>query len=161
MIKTELIEESFYKKIIENIPILTVDLILLDKNSKKFILVRRADEPLKGELMTPGGRVFKNERIMEAASRKCLEELGLTVNSIEWQFVGFFEGSFNKSCFDLDCNTHTVSLILSSRILVDSSKIKLDSHSSEWVLSDSLPSHLLSTGYLLPILNNLDNLRNG
>ena len=50
-----------YKAILANIPIVCVDLIII--NDGKFLLLKRDNEPAKGEFWFPGGRILKLETI--------------------------------------------------------------------------------------------------
>jgi 8-oxo-dGTP diphosphatase len=45
----------------------------------KVLLIRRAQEPLKGEWSLPGGAVELGETLEEAARREALEETGLAI----------------------------------------------------------------------------------
>jgi len=150
MSNSKFIEANLYKKIIEVLPILTIDLLVFDKFSKKHIQVKRSNPPLKNTFMTPGGRILKGEKSINAAQRKCLEEIGINIPASEWVFVGFFETDFKDSHFDLSCSTHTLSVIFASRLMIDSNLIKLDDQSSDWGLFDSLPEAILNSGHLLP-----------
>lgn len=146
------IEESLYKDILRSIPVLTIDLVILDQNTKKFILVRRANEPMKGEYMTPGGRIAKHEKAVEAAVRICEEEIGLTIHPLNWKFMGFFEGVWPSNAFNIEnCKTHTLSLLFYSTLLVDSSSIKLDEQSDSFKLSEDLPFVISNSSYTIPL----------
>jgi ADP-ribose pyrophosphatase YjhB (NUDIX family) len=50
---------------------------------KQVLLIRRAQEPLKGEWSLPGGAVELGETLEEAVCREVLEETGLVVEAIE------------------------------------------------------------------------------
>lgn len=56
-------------------PIACVDIVIYFNNS--ILLVKRDDEPAKGEWWIPGGRVIKGEMLKETAYRKALEETGI------------------------------------------------------------------------------------
>ena len=69
------IDEKIYKKIIDLIPIATVDLLVVYKGH--LLLLKRNNEPAKDEWFTPGGRIYRGETIEEAAYRVLEEETGL------------------------------------------------------------------------------------
>ena len=76
MIKTE-----HYDFIIENIPVVTVDMLIMKDN--EILLLKRNNKPLKNIYYTPGGRVLKNECLNDAIKRKMKDELSLNFNISE------------------------------------------------------------------------------
>lgn len=129
----KVIPTDFYRKIVDTIPILCVDVVIKDKD--KFLLVKREREPLKGRWWVPGGRVLKGEAITTAVKRKMKEELGMSVKVLEP--LGYYEKHFKKNEFWLESGIHTVSIVVLAKPL--SSKIKLDNQSSACRFSKSLP----------------------
>ena len=99
-----IIPAEFYRAFVAYMPILCVDLII--RNGNKVLLVKRANEPLKGEWWIPGGRVFKGESLIDAARRKAITEVR---QEIEPKFIGIYEGRFETSAQGLPC--HGVSIV--------------------------------------------------
>lgn len=62
-------------------PIACADVMFVDATHAKTLLFRRDNEPARGEYFAMGGRIWKNERIKDAAVRKCREELELVIDS--------------------------------------------------------------------------------
>lgn len=60
-----------------NNPKLTVDAVILDGDS--VVLIKRKNEPFKGEWALPGGFVDAGERVEDAVMREALEETSLVV----------------------------------------------------------------------------------
>lgn len=133
---SRIIPVGLYKKIVDEMPILCVDMIVSHKG--KFLLVKRKNEPLKGKFWIPGGRILKGETLDTAVRRKTKEELGVRVRIIK--FVGVFNKVFHKNKYGSKTGFHGVSMVFLVKPF--SLKIKLDEQSSNWKLSKSLPKLL-------------------
>lgn len=132
------IQEDLYKEIIKNVPILCIDLIIIYQD--QYLLVKRKENPLKGEWWVPGGRVQIGETVYAAAKRKLIEELGLKL-SFSFELVGMYEDIFNESSF----GTHayqTMSIVFQV-ILKESPSITIDVTSSDWGYKNQLPERFL------------------
>ena len=66
---------SLYEQILASMPIACVDVAIL--HDGKVLLVKRLDEPAKGQFWLPGGRVLKGEMLKDAAIRKTRDEVGI------------------------------------------------------------------------------------
>ncbi|MBL4657213.1 MAG: NUDIX domain-containing protein [Flavobacteriales bacterium] len=71
-----LIREELYQQVKMNLPIPCVDLLIINA-SKEILLVKRANEPAKGQWWFPGGRVLHGESRKKAVLRKLGEECGI------------------------------------------------------------------------------------
>lgn len=105
-----LIPNKLYKKIVELVPILCVDVILTYKD--QYLLVKRATEPLKDEWWIVGGRALKGEKTIDAARRKCKEEVGLNVSQLK--MVGVYEDSYERSVWGVP--TSSVSVVYKGNV---------------------------------------------
>ena len=129
-----MIPEELYKKIVDTMPILCVDLVI--KNGRgEFLLVKRKNQPLKGEWFVPGGRMMKGETVTEAVIRKAKEELGVMV--IETYPIGIFEFYFKENPFCLESGVSGLSIV--NIVNIFSNKITLDNQSCAWKYSEKLP----------------------
>jgi colanic acid biosynthesis protein WcaH len=77
-----------YNQILKTMPIPCVDLLVVDKDGN-ILLVKRANEPAKGQWWFPGGRVYYKETRHGAAIRKLKEECGL--DPVEIKELGTFD----------------------------------------------------------------------
>jgi len=125
-----------YKYIIKSVPILCVDVIVQNLIGE-FLLLKRANEPLKNKWWVIGGRVHKGELMIQAAMRKVKEETSLNIKNLN--LMGYYEEIFDKNSFNINSKLHTVSIVYSTVINSDQ-KIKLDSQSTDWKFSKELPS---------------------
>ncbi|MFA6524244.1 MAG: NUDIX domain-containing protein [Candidatus Paceibacterota bacterium] len=134
-----LIPLETYKKIHKNIPILCVDLVILDKK-KNFLLVKRANEPAKGKWWFIGGRVNKFETLKKAVARKAKEEIGLKVKILKC--LGVDETIFKNGPFGWP--THTINVVF--LVELDNKLIKIDYQSKkyEWFsqINNNWPSYI-------------------
>lgn len=80
------IPDVLYRQIRMIMPIVCVDLVVMDRKGK-LLLVKRNNDPAKGEWWFPGGRVFYGETRIEAAKRKLQEECGLAADSLRELFT--------------------------------------------------------------------------
>lgn len=130
------IEQDLYDKILENMPIVCVDLLIFCQG--QYLLVRRKNEPMKNQLWFPGGRLFKNEKSEHAALRIAKSEVGLDC-SIR-KFLGVYETEFDSGPNNIP--VHSVNLTYLLR--ASSNKIKLDEHHSEyyWISNSTNPIEL-------------------
>jgi len=66
---------ALYREFITRLPIACVDVAIVDRGA--VLLVKRKDDPARGEWWVPGGRVWKGEKLRDTAARKAREEVGL------------------------------------------------------------------------------------
>ena len=59
------------------IPIVSVGVLLYDKETNKILLIKRASEPGKGKYSIPGGVVELGEKLIDAAKREVMEEVSI------------------------------------------------------------------------------------
>ena len=71
----QFIPQKLYDQILKNMPIACVDVAIVSEEA--VFLVKRKDDPAKGEWWVPGGRVLKGEMMKETAIRKCRDEVGI------------------------------------------------------------------------------------
>ena len=77
-----MIPKDKYSEILELIPIICVDgMIIDDKN--RFLLLKRNNEPEKNKWWFPGGRLIKGELMEDAIKRKIKLEIGLDVEIVK------------------------------------------------------------------------------
>jgi len=130
-----IIPKGRYIQILKNLPILCVDVIVLNEKGE-YLLVKRANEPKKGRWWVVGGRVLKGESLEQAVIRKVKEEAGRRVKDI--QPVGYFELIDGVNPFGPLFKYHTTSVVFTAAI-DGKGPIKLDAQSSQFKFSKKLP----------------------
>jgi len=132
-----ILSEAEYKKVMESMPVVCIDCLVRNAEGK-FLLVRRENEPLKGEYWVPGGRLLKHERLEAAVHRKMREELGIGVKIIK--NLGFFEEFFERTAQDVSGGFHAISFLYLVEPL--GGDIQLDPQSSDWAWFEEIPARL-------------------
>ncbi len=139
----KIINQNLYKDIVKSMPIICIDLAILDIKKNGYLLVKRDQEPLMGEWWVPGGRLFQGESLVEAAKRKLEEEIGIDSSNKEFSIIGIYEDVFDKSSFENHLY-HTISVVFNVEVEIEKEHIKLDNTSREWKVFTKLPTRLLS-----------------
>jgi ADP-ribose pyrophosphatase YjhB (NUDIX family) len=119
-----MISADLYKKIMDSVPLVTVDLVIVSRG--KVLLVKRDLPPLLNEFWTPGGALKKGETILKACLRKAHEETGLICSFS--RPLGIFDAVFKTSAFGV--SQHNISIICELFSL--SNAVKLDGNHSEF-----------------------------
>ena len=127
------IPQEEYTKILSMIPVSCVDLIILFNG--ECLLLKRKNEPAKGQYWFPGGRIYKMETIKEAALRKAREEVNL---NCRFQEIVSIEESMFKKRGEMVTDVHTVNICC--KLVAESiSEIALDEQHKNhiWVTIDT------------------------
>ena len=125
------LNHKFYEKIHAYMPIVCVD-IIIKNNLGEFLLVKRNEEPVKDKWWFVGGRVLRNERLIDAARRKVFEEAGLKMHSLE-KIVGSYELFFSSDPFGHKNGTHAITTCFSGNLLeANNNEVELDCSHKEY-----------------------------
>jgi colanic acid biosynthesis protein WcaH len=128
------IEPKTYRKIVESMPIACVDLVV--KNKRKFLFLKRKDDPAKGKWWFPGGRVFFNESLETTVNRKLKEEINV-VNPLRIKLLGVGETMFKKGRFGKPA--HTINSVWLAEISDRQAQgIRLDKTSADYKWLDKI-----------------------
>lgn len=135
------IPEKKYREIVQIIPILCIDALIIN-NKNEYLLVKRLKDPLKGIYWVPGGRVLHLEKTEEALVRVMKKELNIDVNNFKKEIYGVYEDFFDSNSFENKANYHTVSVVYKIFIGEEKIDITLDAQSSEYKFSKIIPKRL-------------------
>ena len=136
---TRYIEENLYKSIIENVIVLCTDILV--KYKDKYVLLRRAEEPMKNVLWPIGGRINQGETAIESAIRKLKEELGI-INFKPLKPLGYYEDHYTANSFNNNTNYYTLSIVFETEIESIDNLI-VDYTSIEFELQDKIPEQFI------------------
>lgn len=85
----------------------SIDLVVLDAQNR-ILVGERINRPAQGYCFVPGGRVYRNEALMKAFERICLDELGQFFYYPETTQLGLYDHFYSNSVFGEDISTHYV-----------------------------------------------------
>ena len=142
---TEKLPEEIWRTCVDSIPIFGIDMIIF---SRKYgvLMGRRIHNPAKEKLFVPGGRVYKNERIIDAFNRILLSETGLTFSFDKTTAIGLYEHFYNVTSWSTSkSSTHYIIEARLIEIDLDNIKQKInlnEQHSSlEWISLEDMQSN--------------------
>ena len=116
--------------------ILVVELVIDFGN--KVLLIKRKEEPLKGQWFVPGRRIHKTEDIKKAAIRVAKEEAGLDcriISDLQPSREIFYAKGPKDGIFD------TYGVVFLMKPKNKKQKIRLDRTSSEYMLAEKIESN--------------------
>ena len=103
-----MLDSATFKTVVESAPLVSIDLCFVC--SGHLLMGLRQNEPLKGQWFTPGGRLLKNERWRDGLVRIAKTELGLTVNTDDFELMGVWNHFYDNSAINDSISTHYVNL---------------------------------------------------
>jgi len=89
------VSKPFLNKVKDSFPVLAV-MVVIDFGNKA-LLIKRAEEPMKGKWWLPGSRVFKREKGETTAKRVAKQEVGLDCSVV--RFIGNVRETYRTSEF--------------------------------------------------------------
>lgn len=126
------INSNFYNKIIESMPISCVDLLIFSQD--KYLLLKRNNNPAKGQYWFPGGRIHKMETIENACLRISKSECNLECKFIKQ--ICIEETIFLKE-ENMVSEKHTLNICCLLHV-DDVSMLKIDDYHSEYIWIDEI-----------------------
>jgi len=109
------LDKETFSTIIENAPLISIDLIV--RNSEdKILLGKRVNKPALGSWFVPGGRVFKNERVEDAFKRTTENELGVNLDIKSASFKGIYQHFYDDNVFGDEFGTHYIVMAFEIRL---------------------------------------------
>jgi len=130
------IPEEEYQKIIKKMPVFCADFLIYAE--KKYLLVKRKEEPIKDVYWVIGGRLRYKETMDQLAERVQMQEIGRSFS--KYKIIGYSNYFFHDTP---DARaTHTPTLLH----IVEANKIfepKIDNKHTDYIWSEKLPDEML------------------
>ena len=127
----EFLSRADYLKLTRLTPIPCVDAVIMWRGS--FLLGKRNDKPAQGKWFLFGGRVLKDERLLDAVKRKVQNEIGVRISDSQIKFLTIGETIFHSD--DPAGERHTINTVYLVRLpkSVDMSRFDAAQHSDiQW-----------------------------
>lgn len=103
------LRQDTFTTIIEHTPLVSIDLVIFNGQGE-VLLGERLNRPAQGYWFVPGGRIQKNESLVDAFSRLTRSELGLELNFTDASIIGAYDHFYDDCVFDHDISTHYVAI---------------------------------------------------
>lgn len=110
-------------------PICTVDVLFFNKAKTKTLLFKRTNDPVKNVYFSIGGRLLKNEKLIDAAVRQAAREVGVKIIKSKLVFGGVQEEIHELSIFK-GVSYHAIDIFYG--YVLDNQEIKLDNQHSDF-----------------------------
>lgn len=117
----------------------------------RALLIRRGQEPLKGEWSIPGGVVELGEELAEGVRRELKEETGLEVEPVE--IIGVFDRIMRGGTDGARVRYHFVIVDYACRLKRGRLAPSSDVSDARWVLEKELPQYRLTEKATAVVLN--------
>ena len=128
------VDKDKWRVIVENVPIVSVDLVVTDPRESRFVLGLRNSNVAKDTWFVPGGRIYKNESLRDAVDRVAEEEAGVEVDVV--RELGTYQHFYDESDIGTDSGKHYVANAY--LVYTENSSLESDSQHSELKWFDDL-----------------------
>lgn len=137
-VDVEWIPEERFAEFVAAMPQVCVELFVEGEGG--VLLAKRANVPAEGEWFWPGSRLYKGERLDEAAHRVAAEELGIGVELAGR--LGVYEHFWETSDVVGSPSRHTVNVVFRAEPVEAEPEIELDDQHTEYRFVDSVEPDL-------------------
>lgn len=133
---------------IASLPLVSIDLLIKDAASERYLLGWRCNRPAADHWFVPGGRVRKNERLDDAFSRLSEFELGVDLHRSAAQWRGVYQHFYDDYVFGEGVSTHYI--VLAYQVIVELGELVLpaEQHSKyQWMTKEEITASKLVHQY--------------
>jgi colanic acid biosynthesis protein WcaH len=129
-----MLDDQIFKTVVDSAPLVSIDILI--KKDNKILLGRRVNKPAQGYFFSIGGRINKNETVVNAMAKVALNELNIELKSVP-KFIGIFEHFYDDSIYK-DVSTHYVNLAYEYEV-EETPDLPTEQHSAyQWFTVDEL-----------------------
>ncbi len=124
-----MLPEEEYQKLMDISPICTVDVLFFNKDKNKTLLFKRTSKPAQNKYFSIGGRLWKNEKMIDCAKRQTYAESGLKIDKKQLIFGGVVEDIHPDSKYP-GINYHAINIVYG--YILGSQEIKFDHQHNDY-----------------------------
>lgn len=118
-----MLSDEVFAQVIAHAPLVAMDLVVQD-SQRRLLLGWRRHPPARGYWFVPGGRVRKNEPLIDAFARITFTELGQTYSLEQSIFMGVYQ-HFYRDNFRGDAHASTHYIVLAHKLRSPQAKLPL------------------------------------
>lgn len=124
--------------VISSTPLVSIDMVVCD-GAGRYLLGKRRNPPANGFWFVPGGRIYKNETMMQSFYRISNAELGIGLSIGDASLIGVFEHLYPDSIISDKISTHYVAIGYRLSVPVGFIPISYEQHSQyNWFYKSDL-----------------------
>lgn len=148
------IPARLFQTILRSMPLATVDILFFNKKMDKIALFKRTNEPMRGVYFSTGGRILKEEKIIDCAKRQAEREAGIKLKDDDLKYGGLQEELHKNSAFK-DATYHAIALFYYCTVDEKNFKPTLDNQHQDfrWFSVNDKKIHPLMKSRLKTIFN--------
>jgi len=94
-----LLPHAQYLQAIRDVPLVCIDLLLLNPKRDAILLGKRTNRPAQGDWFVPGGRIRKGEPQAMAFERIAQDELGLSLDLRDAKLLGVYDHLYSDNFY--------------------------------------------------------------
>lgn len=132
---------SEFTSLIKHAPLVSIDLLVVNEN-QQILLGLRKNRPAQGFWFVPGGRIFKDESFQDAFKRITLNELGISFDYTNAEFLGHFDHFYPDNVTGESFSTHYLAVGYTLTVKTNELRLPVDQHSDYcWMSRKELLTH--------------------
>ena len=151
------IPPELFTTILRSVPICTVDVLFFNKKMDKIVLFKRNNDPLRDVYFSMGGRLLKNETMLDCAKRQIRREVGINPVEVDLEMGGVQEEIHDSSAFD-NATYHAIAIFYYCVVDEDGFQPTLDTQheDSKWFPINDEGIHPLIRSRIDKIIKNYE-----